>query len=78
MLFEPNDTIFEAIATGLTSDNPNNFVMNSFIGDSPNISIRKNDIDIFQVQLDAGDRLNVDIDTQIDSSLDSILRIFNS
>jgi len=72
-IVEPNDTILEANDTGLTSDNPGNFVVEGFIGDSPD------DVDLFQVQLDVGDRLTIDIDARINgSSLDSILRLFDS
>ena len=79
MIFEPNDTFLEANDTGLTSDNSGNFVGEGFIGDSPNISRRQNDVDLFQVQLDLGDRLTIDIDAEINgSSLDSILRLFDS
>ena len=77
MIFEPNDTINEANDTGLTSDNPGNFVANGFIGDSPNIPFGEDDVDFFQVQLDAGNRLTVDIDTPV-SFLDPILRLFDS
>ncbi len=75
--FEPDDTINEANDTGLTSDNPGSFVADSFIGDSPNIAFAEDDVDFFQVQLDAGDRITIDIDTPV-SSLDSILRLFDS
>ncbi len=79
MIIEPNDTISEAIDTGLASDNPGNFVADGFIGDSPNIPRRRNDVDLLKVQLDAGDRVTIDIDANdIGSSLDPILRLFNS
>lgn len=79
MIFEPNDTLLEANDTGLTSDNSGDFVAEGFIGDNPNISQRQDDVDLFQVQLDSGDRLTIDIDAEInDSSLDSVLRLFDS
>jgi len=78
-IFEPNDTILEANDTGLTSDNSGDFVEEGFIGDSPNISQIEDDVDLFEVQLDSGDRLTIDIDADtIGSSLDPILRLFDS
>ncbi|MDJ0744503.1 MAG: DVUA0089 family protein [Xenococcaceae cyanobacterium MO_167.B27] len=77
---EPNDAIFEATDTGLTSSNPGNFIADGFIGDSLfNPEIETLDVDLFEVQLNAGDYLTVDIDTtESDSSLDSVLRLFDS
>ena len=77
----PNDTITTAIQTGLSS---NNFGVVSFsgeIGDNPNVApvAPGLDVDFFEVQLDEGDRLIIDIDAQaIGSELDSVLRLFNS
>ncbi|MEM8831446.1 MAG: pre-peptidase C-terminal domain-containing protein [Cyanobacteria bacterium P01_G01_bin.19] len=75
---EPNDTIDEAINTGLSSSNPGTFNDSGFIGDNPDVEAT-NEVDLLQFQLDAGDRVTADIDAQISgSSLDSILRIFDS
>ena len=75
---EPNDTIATATPTGLSSDN---FGVVSFageIGDNSNVDPEL-DVDLFEVQLDEGDRLIVDIDAQaIGSSLDSFLLLFDS
>ncbi|MDJ0900273.1 MAG: pre-peptidase C-terminal domain-containing protein [Xenococcus sp. MO_188.B8] len=77
MIVEPNDIILEANDTGLTSANSGNFVTEGFIGDSPNITRSQDDVDLFQVQLDLGDHLTIDIDTP-NSNLDSVLRLFDS
>lgn len=91
--FELNDTIFEAIITGLSSDEPGTFSNFGAIGDNFFIS-PESDVDFFQVQLDAGDQLIVDVDSSsfgfpedpdgpfIDDivlpvEFDSVLRIFD-
>lgn len=75
---EPNDTILEAIETGLSSDNPGKITFSEFIGDNPNLDPSL-DVDFFQVQLDAGDQVTIDINaSDFGSPLDSILRLFDS
>ena len=75
---EPNDTIPEAIDTGLSSDNPGTFADSGFIGDNPDVE-PTNEVDLLKFQLDAGDRVTGDIDASVSGSpLDSILRIFDS
>ena len=75
---EPNDTIAEAIDTGLSSENPGTFSDSGFLGDNPDVE-PTNEVDLLQFQLDAGDRVTADIDASISGSpLDSILRIFDS
>ena len=75
---ESNDTIATATLTGLSSDNFGVVSFSSAIGDNPNIEPEL-DVDLFEVQLDQGSRLFVDIDAQaIGSELDSSLRLFNS
>ncbi|MEA5598657.1 calcium-binding protein [Rivularia sp. UHCC 0363] len=75
---EPNDTIPQAIATDLSSANPGNFFLSNRIGNNPNVASTA-DVDIYELQLDAGDRVTIDIDTrEFGSSLDSILRLFDS
>ncbi len=79
MIIEPNDTIFEATVTDLSSDNPGSFFIEEFIGDNPEIFFPENDVDFFEVQLDAGSTLTVDIDAEeFGSTLDSVLRLFDS
>ena len=67
---EPNNTIAQATDTSLSGS------------ETYNISAEidpQNDVDLFAVQLDAGDQLTADIDAQsIGSSLDPILTVFDS
>ncbi len=75
---EPNDTIPQAIATDLSSANLGNFFLSNEIGNNPNVAAT-NDVDIYELQIDAGDRLTIDIDaSEFGSSLDSIVRLFDS
>ena len=75
---EVNDTIPTATQTGLSSDNFGTVSFSGAIGDNPNVDPEL-DVDLFEVQLDQGDRLIVDIDARaIGSSLYSTLRLFNS
>ncbi|MBE9213826.1 pre-peptidase C-terminal domain-containing protein [Plectonema cf. radiosum LEGE 06105] len=75
---EPNDTISQAITTNLSSTNPGNFFLSSQIGNNPDVP-PSDDVDIYELQLDAGDRLTIDIDSaEFASGLDPILRLFDS
>ncbi|MDJ0678002.1 MAG: pre-peptidase C-terminal domain-containing protein [Calothrix sp. MO_167.B42] len=75
---EPNDTISQAIATNLSSANPGSILLSGVIGNNPNIP-PTSDVDIYELQLEAGDRVTIDIDAnEFASSLDSILRLFDS
>lgn len=75
---EPSDTIAEAFDTGLDSDESATFNFSTSIGDNPNIDPNL-DIDLYQVQLDLGDRLKIDVDaSDFGSTLDPILRVFDS
>ena len=78
---EPNDTILEAFDTGLDSETSgvSMFRGRGRIGDSPNISSGENDVDLFELELDAGDSVTFDIDaSENGSNLDPILRLFDS
>ncbi len=76
---EPNDTINQAIATGLSSATPGTFDFSGEIGDNFNLSFLEDDVDLFEFQLDAGDQIVADIDAdQFGSLLDPVLRIFDS
>ncbi len=75
---EPNDTILQAVESGLSSKKPGSFADSGFIGDNPNVTPR-DEVDIIKFQLDAGDRAIIDIDaSELGSSLDPILRLFDS
>ena len=75
---ESNDTIATATPTGLSADNFGVVSFSGVIGDNPNVEPGL-DVDLFEVQLDEGDRLVADIDARaIGSLLDSALRLFDS
>ncbi|EHJ10156.1 MAG: pre-peptidase C-terminal domain-containing protein [Crocosphaera sp.] len=79
-----NDTIATATPTGVTADNPtvtfNGEIFGNFF--DPDLSLRTDiseDVDIYSVELDAGDFLQIDIDaSQIGSEVDTILRVFDA
>ncbi|MGB3534843.1 MAG: SdrD B-like domain-containing protein [Microcoleaceae cyanobacterium] len=74
---EPDDTISEAIETGLSGGSEDSFFTFNFIGDNPNV-LEFDDVDFYEVQLDSGDQILVDIDAaEFGSTLDSVLRIFD-
>jgi hypothetical protein len=74
---EPNDTIFEAIDTAITGGVTESFFSFNFIGDNPNVFI-DDDVDLYQVQLEANDTITADIDAaEFGSPLDSVLRLFD-
>ena len=75
---EPNDTIFEATPTGLSGGEEEFYSISTRIGDNPNVS-PENDVDLFELFLNAGDQLIADINAEtIGSELDSVLSVFNS
>ena len=76
---EPNDTLEQAIDSGLSSESPGTFSDSGFLGDNPNVTPPTDEVDLISFQLDAGDRATIDIDAQvIGSPLDSVLRVFDS
>ncbi|MBW4616083.1 MAG: DUF4347 domain-containing protein [Desmonostoc vinosum HA7617-LM4] len=73
---EPNDILSQAIDTGINGGGT--FSNRGFIGDNLNIDAKK-DVDLYKVQLNAGDVLTVGIDARsIDSALDSYLRVLDA
>ncbi|AFZ51397.1 putative pre-peptidase [Dactylococcopsis salina PCC 8305] len=72
---EPNDTLVTATNTQLDLENQPNVTISGEIGDN---SFENQDIDLYKMTLTQGDRLTADIDTNENSALDSILRIFDS
>jgi hypothetical protein len=73
---EKNDTLATAIATGLSSATPGTYVARGEIGDN---NFQSLDVDLYKVQLNAGDELHADIDAQaFGSSFDSLMRIFDA
>ncbi|HZN32855.1 MAG TPA: PPC domain-containing protein, partial [Pirellulaceae bacterium] len=78
LVAERNDTISMATATGLSSATPGTYIARGTIGDNKRIDPLL-DVDMFQVQLNAGDRLRIDVDTwEFGSELASMLRLFDA
>lgn len=77
---EPNDSFDTALFTSLTSDNPGEFNFSSTIGDNPNLQAQGLDVDLLEVQLNAGDQLTATIDTiDVEEAIgDAALRVFDS
>ncbi|QDV57113.1 hypothetical protein Mal33_31140 [Rosistilla oblonga] len=79
---EPNDTIAGAVVTHQGSAvTPLSFSTTGAIGDSPSLGALQ-DVDIYRIELDAGDRVQVDVDsfgaTSIINPVDTVLRLFDS
>ncbi|MEZ6091630.1 MAG: PPC domain-containing protein [Pirellulaceae bacterium] len=74
---EPNDTIAGAVVTHQGSSVvPAVYTTQGFIGDSPLVP-GSQDVDLYRIELAAGDRVEVDIDTSA-NSVDTVLRLFDS
>jgi Ca2+-binding RTX toxin-like protein len=71
-----NDTIAQAFETNLSSNDPGTFNNFGFIGDNSEVPDGE-DVDIYKVQLNVGDKLSVDIDAEA-FGLNSVLRVFNA
>jgi hypothetical protein len=75
---ESNDTLTEAVHTGLTAVSPGTVTLHSQIGDHPSFAPGL-DVDLLSIQLNVGDRLIVDVDAdQFGSTLDAGLRLFDA
>lgn len=73
---EPNDTISTAEVIELDALSP--VEISRELGDNPNLDAN-DDVDLFEIELDAGDTILADINAEIKgSSLDSVLSIFNA
>ncbi|QDT28618.1 hypothetical protein Enr10x_39620 [Gimesia panareensis] len=73
------DTIATAQATGLSSTSTGTNTYYGGIGNNTSIADPLSDVDMFQVQLNAGDSVIVDVDAdQFDTGLDSVVRIFDA
>ncbi len=71
-----DDVPATALATGLSSATPGSRVFNGAIGNNPLVA-RGLDRDLYAVEISAGDKLTVRVDTPALSDLDSVLRIFD-
>ncbi|MCA9013841.1 MAG: pre-peptidase C-terminal domain-containing protein, partial [Planctomycetaceae bacterium] len=75
---EHGDTLMTATATGLSSASTGTQVYQGIIGNNSVIADPLLDVDMFTVQLNAGDSLIVDVDgDQLHTGLDSYVRIFD-
>lgn len=75
---ESNDILTQALATGLSSSNPGSVTYRGAIGDNP-AQRPGHDRDMFQVRLNAGDRLTVDLDAYTQGNwFDGYLRLFDA
>ncbi|WP_198000024.1 beta strand repeat-containing protein [Gimesia alba] len=76
---EAGDTLATAEVTGLTSAAPGTQVFQGVIGNNTVIADPLLDVDMYEIQLDAGDSVIVDVDANMfETGLDSIVRIFDS
>lgn len=73
---EPNDTLLTATETGLSSANPGSTPLADSIGNNSEVAPGL-DVDLFRLQLDFGDRLQVGGDNPFSNS-SMVLRLFNS
>jgi serralysin len=75
---EPNDTIALASDTALVGGQSGTFNTSGAIGDNSNIAAGL-DVDLYKLQLNANDRVFVDIDARsISSSLNPVLNLFDA
>jgi hypothetical protein len=73
---EKNDTLATAAATGLSSAAPGRYTATGEIGDD---NFQALDVDLYKVQLNAGDQLDADVDAAaFGSPCDSVLRVFDA
>jgi hypothetical protein len=74
---EANDTLTTAMLTGLTTNTPGTVNYTGAIGDNPDFSPAL-DVDIYTVQLNAGETLIADLDVATDAFLDAGFRLFDA
>jgi len=72
---ETNDVRSEATVLNLTQRTSH--VIDATIGDNPSLTVPGEDVDLFRVQLNAGQTIFIDVD-RITGGFDSYLRIFDS
>lgn len=82
MAIESNDTISTATETGLNPNNLGTFTASGSIGDNPNVS-RDADVDLYKVELSAGNNLIINLDAiavppKPSFELNGYLRVFDS
>jgi hypothetical protein len=76
---EGNDTLADAVITGIVGGGRESYHATGLIGDNGAVAPLSADVDLFQVELLAGELLTIDIDASENGSpLDSILRVFDA
>ena len=76
---EANDTLEAAIDTGMVAGGREGYRGAGVIGDNPAMRPFGAEIDLFRVELTAGELITIDIDaTELGSPLDAVLRVFDA
>ena len=75
---EPNDTIPQAVDTGIHPNGATRFEVASYIGNNPNISDPRDDVDFFRLEMKAGERVTIDSDTVGNNSTWTEIILFDS
>jgi hypothetical protein len=77
---EANDTIETATTTTISGLNSTTYRASGAIGDNPQFGLETGrDVDLFEVYLNAGETLSIDVDAnEIGSSLNPVLAVFNA
>lgn len=76
---EPNDTLATATPTGIGAENIATFVGRGQIGDNNALAEPSSDVDMFEMQLSAGETITIDVYARrAGSTLDSVLRVFDA
>jgi len=76
---ESNDTLEVAVETGISAGGQQAYRAAGQIGDNPDVRPFGAEIDLFRVELAAGELITIDIDaTELGSPLDAHLRVFDA
>ncbi len=76
---EANDLLNNASATQIGTGTTESFTVNAAIGDNPALNDDATDVDFYRVQLNAGDRIRVDVDTSVQNQpVDTVLQVFDA
>ncbi len=76
---ESNDTLDVAVETGIAAGGQQGYRAAGWIGDNPDVRPFGAEIDLFRVELAAGEMITIDIDaTELGSPLDAHLRVFDA
>ncbi|AFZ50840.1 pre-peptidase C-terminal domain-containing protein [Dactylococcopsis salina] len=75
---EPNDIISQATNIGASLADAGEFATSGFIGDNTALDNPRLDTDLYQVGLNSGESIQIDVDTNAEVPLDTIIRVFNT